>query len=81
MSVALDWTKLDGGFIPEQLGGTNRTETMFALEEGSLPPGVGVRQSGANKAHYVVEPRRKMPIQEYEDLLAETQGRWVRVEA
>jgi hypothetical protein len=81
MSVGLgEWHSMPQGLIPVELGGTNPRNTMFSLEMEALPTELTIRQSGANKAHHVIEPRRKMPIQHYEDLLAETRDRWVRVE-
>lgn len=81
MSVARDWRTLKPGFIPAQLGGTNNTEVMFALAEEALPADLNVRQAGPRKGHYQVEPRRRMPIQDYEDLLAATRGDWEPVRA
>jgi hypothetical protein len=79
MSVAKDWHTMMRSFIPMQLGGTNSSETMFSLPEEALPPSLKVRQAGQRKGHFVVEPERMMPIQEYEGLLTGTQALWERV--
>jgi hypothetical protein len=79
MSVALDWQNLLEGFIPRELGGTNRKDTMFSLAEEVVPDGLNLRRSGQRKGHYVLEPRHRMPIQVYEALLAGTQGLWEKV--
>lgn len=79
MSVAKDWHDLPEHRIPSEMGGTGKMVVMFALEEESLPDELTIRQQGQNKGHYVVEPKRRMPIQEYEALLGGTQAKWEQV--
>jgi hypothetical protein len=79
MSVARDWHDMQPGFVPLDLGGTNPRDEMFSLAEEDLPPELHLRQSGPRKGHFVIEPRRTMPIGDYEVLLAGTQALWKMV--
>jgi hypothetical protein len=65
--------------LPTQQGGENKRDILFNLEEESVPPGLHLRLDEPPKGHYVLEPERMMPIQDYEALLERTQGLWKQV--
>lgn len=79
MSVARQWQDLFAAFIPVNFGGTNTTEVMFGLPDEAIPVGLRPRRSGPRPGHYVLEPGRKMPIEDYEELLESTRPNWVSV--
>jgi hypothetical protein len=79
LSVANDWNELPASMRPTYLGGSNKREKMYSLVETALPDGLKIRQEGP-KWHYMVEPVKAMPIEEYEDLLKGTREKWEQVE-
>ena len=59
-SVVDDWEKgLPRGFIPRELGGSNRRETLFALEHEGLPADLTLRKTGHTPEHHEIQPRRR----------------------
>lgn len=81
LSGSDDWRGWRESFIPEQLGGSNTTETLFSLEEDEIPGALTIRWMPPPDDHFEIQPRRKMPIHEYEALLGGTQDLWKQVTA
>jgi hypothetical protein len=78
LSVVNDWRQLPDSMTPVYLGGSNKRETMYSLDEAVLSGGLRIRQQGP-EWHYMIEPVKAMPIEEYEDLLKGTREQWEQV--
>jgi len=79
LTIALDWGAIEKSMLPPAFGGTSKKEVMFRIEESKLPPGIGPRIDEPPPGHFVLEPKRRMPIEEYEDLLERTRSDWEQV--
>lgn len=71
-----DWHRLAPGFRPPALGGTSRREVVFEIDEEIVRRAFTVRKHEPPPGHYVLEPKHKMPIERYEELLKATRGGW-----
>ena len=58
---------------PPSLGGTGH-DPVWYIETDELGPDLQFRQD--RPTHGVIEPVRPMPLQEYQDAVADTRGRW-----
>ena len=63
---------------PTFLPGGKSLLPLFALDERDLLDGLALTEPN-EKTHMMVEPGRRMPIEEYEALLGATRERWTRI--
>ena len=64
---------------PPEYGGTGR-DPVWCIDSCDLPDGLKYRPDPDNPTgHGFLEPSLPMPIEEYQDLLAQTQPIWDRV--
>jgi len=78
MSVGEDWSRFPPSFIPRGAeGGTCNNRRIFGLEREDIPAGLSLRSKAVEDLGLLfVEPGHRMPIEEYEDLLASTRDAW-----
>jgi hypothetical protein len=76
ISCSDDWRKLPAGFRPPALDGTSKREIVFEIDREIAERAFAVRKHEPPPGHYVLEPKRKMPIQTYEELLSITRREW-----
>jgi hypothetical protein len=78
MSVFGDPRQMHPQRRPTFLEGGKSLLPLFALDERDIPEGLGLTQPN-EKTHMMVEPGRRMPIEEYVALLGATRERWTRI--
>lgn len=75
MSVAIDDVKhLPQWRKPPPLG--TGMDPVFEMSDGDVPVDLMLRLDPRKRGHGFLEPRRKMPIEEYEALLGQTRLAW-----
>jgi hypothetical protein len=60
---------------PPAFGGTGK-DPVWGLDESDLGPDLRYRPDPDNDRHGFIEPVRAMPLREYEEAIARTQGLW-----
>lgn len=79
MSVAPnDPINLDYRRRPLEIGGGKGKDPVWVIEEADLGPDLRYRQDEDNDTHGVIEPSRPMPLDEFQQALANTRAKWQR---
>jgi hypothetical protein len=73
MSVAVD----SSGNLPPFMRPPKAAHPVWEIDAADL--GEGLIAAAAGPPHYHVEPAREMTLDEFQQLLAGTRGKWVRV--
>lgn len=63
---------------PPDLQGVGK-DPVWCIEDTELGPDLVYRRDPAQQGHGFIEPARPMTLADYQDALAQTQARWIRL--